>query len=301
MFLSGLVTAALARTDIAVLVSDTLTAYEEPVAAFRATVARAATVYDLEGDRDRADVIVKQLAADPPPLVFALGAKAAYMAVNYLPNTPVVYAMVGEPARYGIGGTQVTGVSSDVPPEAVLSQFKLFAPNVERLGVLLASGNTGKATSAAIEAGKALGYDVTVVRVTNPRDLRAAWERMAEEEEVDALWLLPDPVVMTPESFRYLRGATLRRDVPMIAATETLVRAGALLCVTPDREVLGQQAGELALRVLEGGELPGMIEPLPPGAIRVVLNRDTLDAVGLRVDPLLLDFADEVVREEQGR
>jgi putative ABC transport system substrate-binding protein len=299
MLTLALVAAALARSDIAVLLSDSVAAYDEPVASFRAAVARPVTVYDLEGDRARADVIVKQLAADPPPLVYALGAKAAYMAVNYLPSTPVVYAMVSDPARYGIGGTQVTGVSSEVPPEAVLSQFKLFAPDVESLGVLLASSNTGRATTDALEAARTLGYDLKIARVTNARDLRAAYERTADE--VDALWLLPDPVVMSPESFRYLRNATLRRDMPMIAATETLVRAGALMCVSPDREMLGQQAGELALRILQGGELPGMIEPEPPGAIRVVLNRDTLDAVGLKVDPLLLDFADEVVREEEGR
>ncbi|MFN7147787.1 MAG: ABC transporter substrate binding protein, partial [Myxococcota bacterium] len=94
---------------------------------------------------------------------------------------------------------------------------------------------------------------------------------------------------------------TLRRRLPVLAATEKLVRAGALLCVAPDREMAGQQAGELAARILDQGELPGMIEPVPPATMRVVLNRDTLDSIGLEVDELMLDFADEVVRESAGR
>jgi putative ABC transport system substrate-binding protein len=290
---------ASARADIVVLVSDTLGAYDAPVERFTTSVGRAATVFDLQGSRTRADSVVRQLQADPPPLVFAVGAKAAYVAVNELPTVPVVYAMVLDPGRYGIGGTQVTGVSMDVPAEAALSQFQLFAPAVKRLGVLLSANNSSAQVAGALEAARKLGFEVSVSRVTNRKDLRAAWQRMSTG--VDALWLLPDPVVMSPEAFRFLRNDTLRRRLPMLASTENLVRAGALLCVAPDRGVAGQQAAELAHRILDDAELPGTIEPVPPASMRVVLNRDTLDAVGLQVDELMLDFADEVVRETESR
>lgn len=299
MLLSLLAAVAFARSDVVVLVSDTVAAYDAPVLRFQTAIGRPTTVYDLQGDRGRAEAIARQLAADPPPLIYALGAKAAWIAVNELPTTPLVYAMVTDPPRYGIGGTQVTGVSSQVPPEAVLSQFRLFAPDVKKIGVLLSAGNTGGATADALDAARKLGFDLQVLRVTNAKDLRVAFDRMAEE--VDAVWLLPDPVTLTPESFRYLRDATLRHGLPMLAGTENLVQAGALLCVAPDRDMLGQQAAELGLRVLEGGELPGAIPPPEPASMRVVLNRDTLEAIGLPVDPVLLDFAEPVQRESEGR
>lgn len=294
-----LVASAFARSDIAVLVSDSLAVYEAPVERFRQTIDRPVTVFDLEGDRARADSVVKQLAADPPPLVFAVGAKAAYVAVNELPGVPVVYAMVFDPSRYGISGTQVTGVSMEVPAEAALSQFQLFAPEVRTLGVLLAANNTSPDVQEALAAAKRLGFTTKVQRVTNARDARAAWQRLAPE--VDALWLLPDAVTLAPETFRWLRSDTLRRRLPMLAPTENLVRAGALLCVAPDRDMAGIQAAELAIRILAGGEVPGLIEPVAPGSLRVVLNRDTLDTLGIEVDELMLDFADEVVRESEGR
>lgn len=294
-----LASAAFARADIAVLVSDRLAVYDAPVARFRESVGRAVTVFEIGGDRARADSIVKQLAADPPPLIFAVGAKAAYVAVNDLPAIPVVYAMVLDPGRYGIAGTQVTGVSMEVPAEATLSQFQLFAPKVKHLGILLSATNTSPQVAEALSAARRLGFQTTVQRVTNARDLRAAWLRMADN--VDGVWLLPDPVVMVPDSFRWLRNDAMRRRVPMLASTENLVRAGALLCVAPDSDVAGQQASELARRILDTGDLPGTIEPLPPATMRVVLNRDTLDSIGLEVDELMLDFADEVVRETEGR
>lgn len=294
-----LTAAAFARSDIAVILSDSLSAYEAPVARFREVVARPVTVYDIEGRKDRAEAVVRQLQADPPPLVLALGPKAAWIATRELPGVPVVYAMVVDPRRYGLQGTQVTGVSMEVPPEATLSQFQLFAPDVRKLGVLLSASNTNPQVQAALAAARKLGFEPIVQRVTNERDVRAAWQRTAAS--VDALWLLPDPVVMNPETFRWLRGETLRRRMPLLASTENLVRAGALLCVAPDRDVVGQQAGELAQRILDGGEIPGTIEPVPPGSMRVVLNRDTLEQIGLEVDELMLDFADEVVRESAGR
>lgn len=296
LMLAGL---ALARSDVVVLLSDTLAAYDAPVARFQANVGRATTVIDLEGSRERADAVVRQLQADPPPLVFAVGAKSAYVMVNDLPGVPTVYAMVMEPTRYGISGTQVTGVSTQVPPEAVLSQFRLFVPDAKHLGVLLSTGNVGPSTQAALAAARELGFELSIQRVTNPKDLRAAFDRISGD--VDAVWLLPDPVTLTPDAFRFLRNEAQRHKLPMLASNETLVRAGALLCVTPDREVVGQQAAELARRVLDGGELPGMVPVAEPASIRVVLNRDTLDAIGLPIDPLLLDFADEVVREGEGR
>lgn len=293
------VAAALARSDVAILVSDTLDAYEAPVEAFRRAVNRPVTVYDLQGDRDRATVIARQLAADPPALVFAVGAKAAWVAQHDLERVPVVYAMILDPARYGISGTRITGVSMEVPAEAALAQFQLFAPEVKTIGVLLSVDNQSQSSKDALAAARTLGIDTKVQRVTTRRDLRAAWQRMAAD--VDALWLLPDPVAMSPEAFRWLRAEALRRKLPILASTENLVRAGALLCVAPDNEAVGRQAAELALRVLDAGETPGMIDPVPPDALRVVLNRDTLDQIGLPVEEIMLDFADEVVQEGAGR
>ncbi|MEN9786512.1 MAG: hypothetical protein RLZZ299_1776 [Pseudomonadota bacterium] len=299
LLLALIAAVAHARSDVVILKSDSLDAYQAPIERFRSALGRPTTVYDLMGKRERADALARQLAADPPPLVFALGAKAAYVAAHKLPNVPLVHAMVINPARYGVGGTQVTGVSTDVAADTALSQFKLFAPKVERLGVLLAASNTGPGTQGALDSARLLGYELNVQRVTNPRDLRAAWDRIASE--VDALWLIPDPVVLNPEGYRYLHGETRRRKLPILATTEALVHAGAFMCVAPNRENVGQQAADLAIRILDGGELPGIIPLAEPSEVRVVLNRATLETLGLEVDMALLDFVDEIVEDPRGR
>ena len=46
------------------------------------------------------------------------------------------------------------------------------------------------------------------------------------------------------------------------------------------------------------GTPPSQLPEAHPTEVRVVLNRETMEAIDLEVDPLLLDFVDEVVGTE---
>ncbi len=292
--------AARAADTIAILRSDDLPAYDAPVEAFARAIGRPVRVYDLHGDKAAALRVAAELKADPPPAVLALGTKAAWTAARELPTTiPVVYAMVREPERYGVDGINITGVRMEVPPELVLAQLRLFAPEVNRLGILLSAQNSDPFVGQAIQAAKAAGYTVTARRVTSARDVQR--QSTAMLQEVDAIWLLPDPLVITPANFHSLRGQAARARVPLLSYTESLVEAGALLCVAPDRDELGLRAAARMKLVLDEGATPGSLPPVVPEATRVVLNRDAADAAGLVIDPALMDFVDEVLRQATQR
>ena len=120
---------------------------------------------------------------------------------------------------------------------------------------------------------------------------------MRLRRDIDAFWLVPDHLVVTPENFRFLRDETQRLEMPLIAYTDALVRAGALMGVGPDREAIGRQLASMAKSILDGTP----VEDLPvqmPESVRVVLNRDTQNAIGLDIDPAMLGFVDEVLQVE---
>ncbi len=280
--------------SVVVVKSDSLSAYDAPAQAILSGLEGRAMVevHDLRGDRERADEVMEQLRLDDPDVVVALGAKAAWSARRALPDTPVVYAMVNDPERYGIEGGMVTGVSEEVPPDALMAQVHLFAPDVLRIGMVLHVDNDGAQVAEAIAAAERSGFELKVLRVSRERDVKGAFLRLGEE--VDAIWLVPDPVVVTPENFRFLREESRRVGLPVIASSEVLVRAGALMCVAPDYAAVGEQAALLVTQILDG-TAPGELPEARPTEVRVVLNRETLDAIELDIDPLLLDFVDEVV------
>ena len=206
---------------------------------------------------------------------------------------PIVYGLVPEPSRYGLVGEGLTGVSHDVPMDEILSYLRLFAPEAERIGMLIWQGNQSPKVAEALKAAKEAGYAVRALRVSSARDVAPAFMRI--RREIDVFWLVPDHIVVTPGNFRFLRDETQRLNMPLIAYTEDLVRAGALMAVGPDREAVGRQMAELAGQILNGAD-PSALEIQDPEAIRVVLNRGTQEAIGLEIDDAMLGFVDEVLQ-----
>ncbi len=289
---------AAASSTIAIIKSDDLDAYDAPIDVFRGRIGRSVEVHTIGGDKAVGERLMAKLAADPPEAVFALGAKAAWLVSHQLPQVPMVHAMVLDPSRYGIDGPAVTGIRMQPPPDLVLAQLQLLAPDVKRLGIVLSTTNNDPMIGEAIQAARNAGYTVIARRVGNERDVRAALRRMPAE--VDAVWLLPDPVVVTPRNFQVLQAEALAAHLPVLAYSEGLVQAGALMCVAPDPDAVGRMAADQLLRHFAGENI-GVLDRAAPEVVRVVLNRQTQEAIGLTIDPTLLAFVDEVLARPRRR
>ncbi|MFT4978208.1 MAG: ABC-type uncharacterized transport system substrate-binding protein, partial [Myxococcota bacterium] len=144
----------------------------------------------------------------------------------------------------------------------------------------------------AIAAAEAAGYELSIGRIDEERRVRRALGRL--RPGIDALWLMPDPSVLTPSGYHTIYTEALRTSLPVLAYSEALVHAGALMCLAPDYDDVGRLAAVLSQQILDG-EDPDALDELQPAAFRVVLNDDTKAALQLTLDPILLDFVDEVV------
>jgi len=289
---------AQASEDIAILRSDDLAEYQVPIDAFVQDLTIPYRIYKLNGNADRAERVGDKLAQDPPSLIFALGAKAAWTAHNSMPNTPLIYAMVHDPDRYGIDGINVTGIRVEVPPQKVIAQFQLFAPDVKTIGIIISQNNSLSSVAEAVSAAEEAGYEVIARRTANPRDVRRVFIQL--RSRIDALWIIPDSEVVSPNNFHFIRSEANRTRLPILAYSEALVHAGALLCVAADLTDIGHQAATLVPTILSGTNA-GSIPPLEPEGTRVLFNKDTSQIIGLRFDDLLLDFVDEVIDEPTSR
>ncbi len=288
---------ALAIDSVVVLKSDDLAVYDAPIRAFEDALGRPVAVLDIEGQRVVAKEVVTRLRFDPPLLVFALGAKAAWMVHQQMPHVPLIFGMIRDPARYGLEGETVTGVGYEIPYETLMAQVRLFLPDVRKLGIILTNQNP--AVLELRSAARAAELEIDVTSVQDHGDVRGACVRISKR--VDALLVIHDPEVLTPENFRFIREQAGRVGVPIVATSEALARSGALLAVVPDYGLTGSQAAELARRILDEQESAGDLPvPRPQGA-RVVLNQAVLEDLDIDLDPMLLDFTDLVIDEGEGR
>jgi putative ABC transport system substrate-binding protein len=275
---------------VGVVVSDDLEVYRAPTEAFLQQFPEQPRVYHLHGRAQDAAVVTKELSAWNPHVVVCVGAKAAYAVKAAMPSTPVVYVAVRDPARYGIAGAQVTGVSMAVDPLTFVSQFTGFFPEVETIGVIRGPQTSDERSAALVAAGDELGKSIVVESVEGPRDVRRALATLVDRG-IGALWVPPDRAVLTTGTYRMLSEEARRRHLPLLVDTTSMVEAGGTFTMVPDPEGIARQAIGMVDQILAGAA-PAVIPPASPDELLVVLNLRTMATAGLEVDELLLDFVD---------
>ena len=284
---------AYARDSVAILISDSLPEYQDTAQGFVDSYPGSVQTFHLEGNKNKAIKITKDLQEDPPPIIFAIGAKAAYIAKEELPFVPMLYAMVHEPYKYGITGDNVMGISSQTSAEVTLAQFRLFVPKAKTIAIFVGKDASLELVSNATQVAQNMGFEILVIRVQSSRDLRKSLSKLSKQ--ADAIWLLPDSSVVTPENFHYISSIATRSKIPILANSALLASAGALLSVTPDRTGVGQQAADLITTMLEEENFYNDSIFLPE-VPRIVFNERVQRTIGLEVDPFALGFVDELIK-----
>ena len=184
-------------------------------------------------------------------VVCTVGVRATEAVLRARPGVPVVVVLATPPDHPDSSAAPVTGVGSDVPAAVQLEALGRLLPRLRRLGLLYSSG-TAHLVPDILRAARVAGVDVSAQAVRPTDDVVDAAVGMGD---LDAFWMLPDPVVFSPRSrsdlFAYLR----RNRVPVLAPTSRFLQGagGADVAVAPDPHQVGRQAATLVVRSLQGG------------------------------------------------
>lgn len=288
---------AAAPAHVLIVKSDDLPQYQQPIDAFVAAHPGKVTTVNLGGSKEEGrDRLLRAAKHESIDAVFALGAQAAWLSREVLPRAPLTFAMVIDWQRYGLGES-ATGVAVELPVDGLLARFKLLLPNLRRLGVIHSSHASASTLESARAAAASLGIELRSENVSHADDVAGAYRRM--RREIDALWMVPDPVVVTEDNFRYLAERTRSDGIPFLAFSENFVRAGALLSVAPDYATMGSQAAVLVERTLERQN--GRPSVQPPIGSSLVINAETARELGIDVNEDILRLADKVIDEDDER
>jgi putative ABC transport system substrate-binding protein len=227
--------------------------------------------------------------------VVAVGAKAAELARGTR-DLPLVYAMVLDPRALGLPAPgdparpAVSGVTMEVGAERQFETFRRLTPSVRRIGVLHDPALSGPSVRAAVAAARAQGLDLRAVPVRDEGEVLAQARLLLPQ--VDALWAMADPTVLTAANARALILLSLRSRKPVFAVSEGFVRSGALAAVSADPEAVGRRAGEMALSLLEAPLSRALAAEPPP--------RVSLSVIVATARNLALELPAELLREAEG-
>jgi putative ABC transport system substrate-binding protein len=282
-----------AAAEVAVVKSSDVPAWRPAIDALRRiSASHTITEYDLRNDRPTADSVLAGLKGKAA-IIVALGPLAAQLVRSTLPDAPLVFAMVQEPAKLGLApGPGVTGVAFAIPIKNQLAAFRLVHPKGVRIGVIYKEDNSGHSVEEAIKAATLLRVVMITRAVTSERDIPAALRSLlAGDQAIDALWIPPDPVLLGEDTRRFLQAEMFKAGKAVYGSSSALVAEGALVSNGPDLVSIGEQVGELVNRLAAGDR--SRIELLVPRA-ELVINKKIAARLKIDVSAEVLKAANKV-------
>lgn len=281
-----------AGLEITILKSSDLKAYNDAIDGFKATSPGSAIFaeYDLLGDLERGKQLAKRIRTSESSLVVAVGLKAALAAKLEIDHIPILYMMILDPFKHHLTAGNMTGVLLEVPSDHQFKVMRSFLPSLHRIGMLYDPEKTSSKLKEAEIRAPVQDFQVRGFPVMSEKDIPQQLRALLSESE--ALWLIPDPTVLTDESIRFILESAVAKQVPVIAFSTEFTRLGALLSLSVDYGEVGRETGRLAKRVLNGEPMM-TLKPISVQRIHISVNQKTARYLGITIPKEVEHLIDE--------
>jgi putative ABC transport system substrate-binding protein len=242
--------------------------------------------------------IMSDLRKFAPTLFVTISSYATHVIAGEFPDRPIIFANVMNPKAGGFvrsmdhPGGRITGAALDIPADLQFKYFQRVVGKINTMGVIYSS-ETENIIRQAEAAASARGIDLISLKIESEKEIPRAIDSLCKVSE--ALWSVADHTVYTPQSTKHIVLQTLRNRIPMMGFSQALVEAGGLFTLDFDFKNIGEQAGEIASRVLFGAD-PGQIPVSTPGVIYFKYNEKTAEQISIKIPDDLLAVAKEVIK-----
>src|SRR5215831_13440093 len=205
---------------------------------------------------------------------------------------PVATGLIDSLARPGGNITGVGEVAAELSAKG-LEVLKDTFPSLRKIAMLWNADDLGMTLryKSAEAAARTLGLEVQPLGVREPDDFAAAFAAMVRDR--------PDAILMVMDALTALNRKRVfefaaQQKLPAIYEYDFLVRDGGLMSYGPDMPEVYDRAAGLAVRILNGAR-PANLPFEQPTHFRLVINKKTLETLGLTIPPAMLMRADEVI------
>ena len=175
----------------------------------------------------------------------------------------------------------------------VMASLKRVQPSMKRLAVLWILREPAVFFDELEHAAREWSVEFVGEALESTDDLPIRL-RSLMHRQIDAIWLPPDPLLISPRSLSTVKEFAWSNDVAFYAPTAGFVEAGAVASIAPSFRQIGTAAAEIALQVLQGRSVPS--EVYPPGS-ELTLNVAAAQRCGLTLPDELETEVDHIFGE----
>jgi len=281
--------ALLSAAEFVIVKSSSIRPYNDALEGFKSTC--MCTVSELNLSEIGKENVQQQITSTRPVGVLAIGMDAL-RSVSTMKAPPIFYTMVTE---YGPGSPvnmkNLSGFSMDLLPETYLHNMAGLFPAAKKIGIIYSRQNTGKLVRDATAISRSIGLEIVAREVSGPGEVPAAIDSL--KGRIDMFWMLPDPMVVTPQTVDAILLFSFQHKVPVFSFSGKYVKMGALASLSADPFHLGARTGELVVKRLNTGSYENPVH-LHPLKVILTINKKVAEKFSLPQDSEIFRKADEV-------
>ena len=249
---------------------------------------------------------IRKLAAEliraDVDLIVTRGTRATRAAQKATSTIPIVMAGVGNAVSRGFvaslaqPGGNITGLTTRSPDLADkrLELLMELLPNLSRVALLRNASRKGteEHLKEAEVAARKLGWQLQSLEVREPEDIETVFQA-AERGHVEALIVVANGLGGAQRA-RIISLATQKR-LPIIASSDSYVRAGGLMSYSTDRSEQQRRAATYVDKILKGAS-PGDLPVERPTKFELIVNLKAAKQLGITIPPSVLYQATKVIK-----
>ena len=236
--------------------------------------------------------IARTLAVEKPNLVVAVGAKALSAVTQLKVQCPIVFCMVMNPAACDLQKFNATGVSLTVSPEEQIKVLTSLSPKIKRIGVLLRKQTSSELLESVIRLAGKYNAEIVPAEFESEKDIPSKLRTILDK--VDALWMLDDSYINSKETLEFIILKSLENNLPFMAISKEFVKEGALISLSPSFFLNGQQAAQIAQKILAENAKPKDIPVSFHKSSELIINLTVARKIGLTIPSALLNEAGKI-------
>jgi putative tryptophan/tyrosine transport system substrate-binding protein len=252
------------------------------------------------GDPDKTRTFARELIGMAPDVIVPQSNLVTTIVQQETRTIPIVFVLVGDPVGSGYvasmaqPGGNVTGfaVLEDAIGGKWMETLNEIAPQVSRVGFILhpeTPVNVGLLRAA--EAGSPSSVKLIPLGVHNTGEIERAVTAFATEPNGG---LIVAPNAITVANRDTLVELAARYRLPAVYAFRTFATSGGLISYGTNPLVMWREGASYIDRILKGAK-PADLPAQFPNKYELVINLKTAKSLGLKVPPLMLGRADDII------
>lgn len=245
-------------------------------------------VQNAQNEQSNNTTIANNLVSSNVDLIFANSTPSAQAVASATKDIPIIFTSVTDPVGAELvssmeqPGANVTG-TIDTHPDAIPNTLKFMKEqlNIKKVGMVFNSGeqNSRAQVDNVKKLAGELGMKIKEASVATSADVKQATESLVGK--VDGLYIISDNTVVS--AFETVVSVANENKLPMMAAEFDSVKRGALGAYGFEYSDIGYEAGQMAVQILKGEKKPSELSVQLPQNLKLVMNKKTAEAIGLKV------------------